>query len=382
MRKRCISILLCLIALSLCLAAEGPPRLPKRTRTALLNFDYRPERNTTFQVPDSRPEAYNLVKTLLLELDYVPTAVQEERGDLIGPLVSKRRFRSDKLAEAIVVRLVAEGDGATLIVRSLFVVPDNGYIVDQSERRPTRVVRRFDELFEAKKKVVAHTDIYSVHVLIERAKRNLTEGVQLNETLVWLQLAEPATIPRSLAGRQIREMLHAVKAEIDRRERLQAEVAQLREKIKQAMAAKNWLEAHQAADEMIHVLLNHKVNEESVLFVEAVAARDRSRRFLARGARLLAFDTRLGPAEGNDIAVGFTVLNVSDRPIKRFDVTVVAADTEGQPVAGRIDSDKPIRVRPSQPIEPNEYFEAVVILHFAEPARPALARIKVGKVKH
>lgn len=362
--------------------AEEPLTIPTRTRAALLNFDYRSQRNITFTVPETRDKAYHLAKTLLLEMDYVPTAAQEERGDLIGPMISKRLFRSNKLAEVLMVRLLPATEGTDITARGLYVVPGSDYIVDQSKSRPSWAIRHFGELYAAKKKVVETTNIYSLHELLASLRDNVSRRENLEETLATLELVETATISRSLAGRQARELIHVVRSELKKQEKLEKSVSQLRERIDQATARGDWLEAHLAADELIHVLLNHSIDQESTLFVETLSIQDRARRRLARKAPLIVFDPVTTPADGNRLALKFTVLNVLSKPITSFGVTVKTTDGAGKPISTRIDPGEMITVHPRKPIDPNEYYDAVVLLRFGEQAGAVHTRIRIVKIRH
>jgi len=379
MRNRLLALLLCLTACLAWAEEPGPPTLPAATATALLDFDLLPERNVVFSVDEDRATAFNLAQTLLLELDYGPTANQEQRGDLIGPFISKRRYRNHQLAEIVAVRLVAQDGGTGVTIRSLFVVVDNGFLVDQSARRPTRAVRRFPELYDAKKNVVEQTSYFSVYDLLEHARANLNAGTELEKTLRFVQLAEQATLPNTPAGRQTRELLHAVQAEVNRRQKLQQAADALRAKIREATERNNWAEVWLAADELAHVLLANDVPRTDAMFVEALAAQDRARRALARRGRLVAFSPQLGPGENNDVVVGFTVLNVSNRPVGAFDVVVEPLDANGQPSAGRSLPARPVHLKPPQPIAPGATYNAVVTISFGAPVQPAQAAIRITR---
>lgn len=374
-------ILLCLCLLAVPALADGPPVLAKKSRAALTDFERQPERNYTFQVEGDLDTVYRLVYALVLELDYLPTANAVQRGDLIGPLLSKHLFRRDKLAETAMVRLQENEQGVELTVRGLYVVPDSQYLLDQSDRKPSRSIRKFKNLYAAKQKLYAQTDNMNTYELLGSAKENMAARRDLTATLDLLQLIEQSTSARCLAGRQARELAHAVTAEIARQIKLAKAAEQMRGEIKRAMAERNWLAAHLAADKLLHTCIGNNVEKSEALYKEALKARETSRRRLTARGALVIFDEKLASAEENDIAVGFSLLNVSRRPISSFKVIVTTTDQTGQPTAGRIGRNHAYTVELSPPLQSNEYATAAVRLRFENPATPVHAKLRVVRIK-
>ncbi len=381
MSKTVTIILLCLCLLAIPALADGPPVLAKKAHAVLADFAHLPERNYSFHAEGDADTVYRLVYALLLELDYIPTANAVQQGDLIGPMLSKHMFRRDKLAEATMVRLTENEQGVELTIRGIYVVPDRQNLLDQSDRRPSRTVRKFKSLFEAKSKLYEQTENLNTYELLAGAKQNLTARANLESTLALLELIEQATSARCLAGRQARELAHAVTAEIARQKKLNEAAQQMREEIKQAMAERNWLAAHLAADKLLHTCLSNEVNKKDALFQEALKARETSRRRLAALGSLVIFNEQLAPAEENDFAVGFSILNVGRGAVSSFKVIVATTDDAGQPTAGRIGRNHAYTVELSPPLKSNEYATATVRLRFEHPAVPVHAKARVVGVK-
>ena len=361
-------------------AAEGPVSLPKKTVFSLLAFDFRPERNVVFNAGDAPEVAYRLAQTLLLELDYLPTAETVSRGDLIGPLISKHMFGQGQLLEAAAVRLRPIDGGTELTIRGLFVAPANKYLFDQSERPASRFVRDFPQLFAAKKKLVEATGETSTHTLIAQAKDNLAARRDLEKTLDMLNLIEAATRSRCLAGRQARELKRAVEAELLRKQKLSAAVGEQKTQIEAAIRGNDWLAAHLAADRLRHILIENQVPADDPLLLETAKTLEKCRGRLAGRGTLIAFQPQTAPAEGNDIAVGFTVLNVGNRPIASFKVLVATKDANGVVSAGRIGPSYPYSVQIEPPLQPNEYYAATVVVRFEHPSEVAAVDVRIAQI--
>jgi len=381
MSKIRIIVATLLLALVVAAIADEPPVLPLKTADKLADHEFRPERNTVFTVEDDRVLAYRLLQALMLELDYIPTLNAVERGDMIGPLLSKRLFRQNKLAEAALLTLTGQDEGTEITARALFVVPNRDYLVDQSKRRPSWAIRHLPKLYAAKKQLYLRTNNFNTYEILARAKENLLAGKDLQETAKWLHLAEQSTIARCLAGRQARTLSHAVETEIKRREKLAQAVKESQQKIEAAMQQRDWLAGHRAADEMIHVLLANQVAEDDELFVEAEQARTRCRRYLARRGAMVGFDPVIAPAEENDVAVGFSVVNVSTVPISSFKVVVTTTDALGNPTPGRIGRNHAYTVKVKPALQPNEYMTTTVRLRFEKPAKPINAKMRIVQVR-
>lgn len=381
MSKTVTMLLLCLCLLTIPALADGPPVLAKKARAALADFERQPERNYSFQTEGDADTVYRLVYALMLELDYTPTANAVQQADLIGPMLSKHLFRRDKLAEAAMVRLAENQQGVQLTIRGLYVVPDKQNLLDQSDRQPSRTVRKFKSLYEAKRQLYEQTENMNTYELLAGAKQNLAARTNLESTLTLLKLIEQATTARCLAGRQARELAHALAAEIARQKKLTEAAQQMREEIKQAMAERNWLAAHLAADKLLHTCLGNEVDKEDALYKEALKARDTSRRRLAAQGSLVIFNEQLAPAEENDIAVGFSILNVGRGAVSSFKVIVTTTDDVGQPTAGRIGRTHAYTVELSPPLKSNEYATATVRLRFEHPAAPVHAKARVVGIK-
>ncbi len=377
MRKTWLVLLFGLAALAAWAQESGPPTLPPLTAKTLLDFDSLPDRNVTFVVDEKRTAVYNLVQPLLQELDYAPTANLEHRGDLLGPLISERRYRGHQLAEIVAVRLLDSAGGAEITIRGLYISIENAFVLDQSGRRATYAVQHFPELYKAKKALLAQTSYVSVFDLLEHAHANLNTGADLEKTQQQLQLAEQATLAGTQAGRQTRELLAAVDAELSRRQNLRQTTTRLREKIRQSIEQRDWLSTWLAADELLHVLLTGQTPRTDPAFAEAVAAQERARRELARRGRLAAFPPQWGPGENNEIVVGFAVLNVSNRPVSAFDTIVDLLDGDGERVPGRHPGARTMHIKPPQPIAPGQTFDVVVAVAFDAPAHPAQAVVRV-----
>lgn len=376
-----IIMVLCLFAASLAQAADGPILLPKKTQTSLFNFDFRPERNVTFRVAQPPEAAYRLAQTLLLELDYPPTAEAVARGDLIGPMLSKQTFGQGQLLEAVVVRLQPIDQGVELTIRALYVAPSNKYLLDQSGRQTSRFVRDFPELYAAKKFLVEATGEPSTHALIEQAKINLAARRDLEQTRDRLTLIVAATRPRCLAGRQARELKHAVEAEIERKQKLAVAVSEQKTQIEAAIAARDWLAAHRATDLLRHILIENQVPADDPLTVETGKTLARCRAQLRGRGPLLAFEPQTAPAEGNDVAVGFTVLNTGNRPVSAFKVLVATKDAQGVGSAGRIGPTYPYSVQIDPPLPPSEYYAATVVVRFEQPAEVATIDVRIVQIE-
>jgi len=381
MSKTVTIILLCLCLLAIPALADGPPVLAKKARAELADFERLPERNYSFQTEGDADTVYRLVYALMLELDYTPTANAVQRGDLIGPLLSRHLFRRDKLAEAAMVRLTENEQGVQLTIRGLYVVPDKQNLLDQSDRQPSRTVRKFKSLYEAKRQLYEQTENMNTYELLAGAKQNLAARTNLESTLSLLELIEQATTARCLAGRQARELAHAVTAEIARQKKLTEAAEQMREEIKQAMAERDWLAAHLAADKLLHTCLGNEVDKEDALYKEALKARDTSRRRLAARGSLVIFNEQLAPAEENDIAVGFSILNVGRGTVSSVKVIVTTTDDAGKPTEGRIGRNHAYTVELSPPLKSNEYATATVRLRFEHPATPVHAKARVVGIK-
>ncbi len=379
-RRRWVALALCLLA-SAALAEEPEPvAVPAEAVQNLLDFASLPERNVAFIVEEDPASVYNAVHQLLLELDYQVLGEPSQRGDLLGPYLSQRRYRHGQLAEIVAVRLQDSAGGTDLTIRALFVTVAPEVAVDQSGRKPSRGVRHFPELYDAKRIFTNQTTFHRVVDLLDQAQANLAAGIVLDQTQQQLRLAEAATLSTSAVGRRTRELLGAVNEEVNRREWLQKTADTLRAKIRRAMADRDPLAAWLASDELVHVLLANNVPRADALFVEALTAQERARRLLAQRGRLIAFHPHFGPGTGNEVVVGFTVLNVTNRPIGSFDAAVDLLDANGRPLVGRPQPARPAHIKPAQPIPPGGTYTAALTVAFDAPVQPSQATVRISRV--
>ncbi len=382
MRWKVVPILILLFALVLPVAAEESVTLDKKAIKAVKDFNYRPERNFTFSIAADRTKAYRQVQTLLLEQDYMLTAQAVHRGDQLGPFVSKCRFCQSKLAEAVMVRLKLLDEGTQVTIRGVFVVPGSNYLLDRSDRKPTTSVRRFAQLYAAKLQLIAVTGEQNTHDILARAKDNLAQRRDLEETIATLQLVEDCTHSRSMAGRQAREISHAIRGEIKKQKLLHDAVAGQQAKIDAASAGRDWLAVHQGADKLLHILLEGGVSGDDPRATEARDTLRKTRRTLRRRGALIAFAPQLAPAQENDVAVGFTALNVGNRPIAAFKVRVDSTDAAGKPSPGRIGRAYPYTVELDPPLAPDEYYQTAIVLRFETSSNVEAARLRVVGVTY
>jgi len=375
---RMIPVLLLLAALGA--RAEEPPVLPAKVAETLADFSRYPERNVTFNVEDDLNTAYAATYDLLMDLDYTPAAQEVKLPELIGPLLAKPQAHKRLLAEAVMARLKPAANGTEIIMRGLYVAPDRNFVIDQTRRMPSPAVANFGALYAAKKELIKRTGQARIPALLAQQQENLAQENNLKETLNILQLIERATTPQCAAGRQTRELLPAVQAKINQQEKLGQQIQALHDKIREASKNRDWLTAHRKADELLHVLLMNQVSRDDDRFVEAEALREKMRRALAGQGALPVSDIKLAPAEDNDIAVGFTVVNASINPITSFKVTISTIDAAGKPSAGRIGASHPFTIEPPAPLQPNQYFQITVRLRFEAPAQAAKAQLRITAI--
>ena len=359
-------------------AGEERIALHEKAYDAATDFSYRPDRNTTFTAPDDAQATYRLVQALVLELDYRPTEHAVERGDQLGPFLSLSTFYQGKLTEALMVHLRPTDEGTEVTIRGVFVLPAKGHMLDRSERRPTWTVRHFERYVEAKRQLAKETGETSTHAILARAQENLSQKRDLEGTLGILHLVERATRPRCMAGRQARELIHAVEGQLERRASLQAAVDQQRAKMTEATTSRNWLQAFLAGDQWLHILLEGGVAADDPEILQVRAELDKNlRRLRAAGGSVVLFDQRTAPAEGNDVAVGFTALNAGTRPVAQFKVRVDSSDAAGRPSPGRIGRAYSFTVDLDPPLMPGECYPTAVVLRFETPSEVAGTRVRV-----
>jgi hypothetical protein len=382
MHQRLAIIVLLVLALAGSAIGEELVSLPTKPVTAAMDFAYRPERNVELVAPSDRAETYRQVQTLLLELDYVLTKEAVSRGDLIGPMISKHRYYQGKLAEAAMVRLTPAENGTNVTIRGVFVVPERGYVLDRSDRHSTRTIRDFPELFAAKLRLIEATGMTGTHEVLAQAKETLTSGDKLKPTIKTLRLVERCTRPRCLAGRQARELIHAIRGRLKQQEILTAQVDEQRAKIDVAIQQRDWLTAHGATDALMNILLEGGVNQTDDRLTEAKATLKKARRMLRQRGVLATFGDKHAPAAGHDVAVGFTALNVGTRPIKSFKVRVDSANATGASSPGRIGRSYPYTIELDPPLQPDEYFPTAVVLRFEIPSEVASTHVRVVGVSY
>lgn len=371
---------LCLVFAALWCAtaiAQEPEALPKKALQSLQNFEFSPDRNITFQVNADAGKVYYLARSLMLELDYALAAEPVSRGDLLGPFVSLRSYADEKLKEIVMIQLQTVEGGVQLTIRGLYVMPANKYMLVRSKRKPSRVVRSFPALFKARLELFEQTQDYDIRHLLDQARENLATRHELETTLRILEQIKDSTVASCAAGRDAREMLSAISGEIDRRKTLEEAVRNQKQAIETAMTGRDWLAAHQAVDKLLHILYANAVAESDPDFIEARRQLDVSRLRLRGKGVLLPLNTVIAPAEGNNVAVGFTVVNVGNRPIAGFKVAVNTTTGEGKPSPGRIGSGYTYSVEIDPPLQPDEYYSTTVVLNFEHPSDVAAANLRI-----
>jgi len=367
-----IVLLLCVAAL-----ADEPATLPKKARQNLQNFEFSPERNNTFQVAADAGRAYYLARSLMLDLDYQLAADPVSRGDLLGPFISLRSYADDKLKEIVMIRLRSGENGVEITIRGLYVMPGNNNMPVQSKRKPSRVVRLFPSMFEARLALFEKTQDYELRRLLDTARENLAARRDLEGTQEILEQVKNSTVAACTVGREAREMISAFAEEIDRRKTLEDAARVHQQAVDQAMADRDWPAAHRALDELLHVLHTHHVPEADPDFIAVRQKMETCRRRLRAKGVLAISETIIAPAEGNDVAVGFSVLNVGTRPIAGFKVAVNTSTAAGKPSPGRIGRGYSYSVEINPPLLPDEYYATTVVLNFEHPTDVAAADLRI-----
>ncbi|MDP8225090.1 MAG: hypothetical protein P9L99_17145 [Candidatus Lernaella stagnicola] len=366
-----------LIVVALPAAAGEPISLSEKAAEAAMDFTYRPERNTTFTVAEDATTVYRSVQQLFSEFDYVPTARIVSRGDMIGPLISLVPFYQNKLKEVIMVRLKPLDEGTQVTIRGVFVVPGNNYILDRSEHKPTRNVRQFERFYDAKRELINAGDKTAMQDVLDWAQENLDGKRDLQATMDILGLVEDCTRPRSKCGKRGRRLIHELRAALRQQETLAAAIGKQQAQIDVAVANRDWLAAHLATDQLLHILHTGGVADDDprMTAVQKTLAQHQRRLRSVKGS-LVAFDPKIAPADGHDVAVGFTVLNAGSRPIASFKVKVDSTDAAGRASPGRIGRSYAYNIELDPPLAPNEYIDAAVVLRFEETSEVAAARVR------
>jgi hypothetical protein len=158
---------------------------------------------------------------------------------------------------------------------------------------------------------------------------------------------------------------------------LAAAIAEQRARLHETAQARDWLALHRAADRLRHLLLALRAPADDPLLAEADAAREKARRALRAKGAVALFALQVSPAENNDVAAGFTVLNVGLQPIAGLRVVVAATGADGKPSPGRIGAAHAYAVTFDPPLLPNESLATTVVLRFDGPSDVAAVALRV-----